>query len=111
MPNTETDTLAFVAYTARILVAFIIIPVRSKTPFAPICTSYSINSEVDGTLGGVVPVNAIRIPTAVVPLFKTFNENTEKVFDGTVYTAVHVVALKAACPNNPVAIVNSPSII
>jgi hypothetical protein len=68
MPNALTDTLAVFAYNTNRLPAFIIKPVLSRTPDAPTCTSYSINSAVVG----VVPAaSAILTVAVVVPLFKT----------------------------------------
>jgi hypothetical protein len=55
--------------------------------------------------------NATLTDTVVVPLLQRLIPNTVKVVAGTVYSVVFVAAAKAACPNNPVAIVESPSIV
>jgi hypothetical protein len=100
MPNALTETDDPEVYTTSNFPAFIISPVLSNTPFGSMVTSYSIYSAAVGVAN---VDNAILTVHADVPLFKTLTENTVKVFGGTVYTVVFVIALSAAWPNKPVA--------
>jgi hypothetical protein len=74
------------------LPAFIITPVLSNTPLAPICASYSIYSAL---VGDVEAASATLTVAVVVPLLHRLMLHTVKVLLGTVYNVVLVAAASA----------------
>ena len=83
-------------------------PVLSKTPFAPICASYSMYSA---DVGVAASARATRIDAIELPLLQILTDTRLKYPKGTEYNVVSVAADNAACPNNPVAIIDSTLII
>jgi hypothetical protein len=91
--------------TINLFVESTTIPVRSKTAFAGIVTSYSKNAL---SAGAVLPdadvvVSAKRTVTADAFLLHNDTLTTANVVAGQVYKFVYVIAAKSAIPNLPVA--------
>jgi hypothetical protein len=102
---TALTPVALERTTINLLVESTTIPVRSKTEFAGIVTSYSKNAL---SAGAVLPdpdvvVSATRAVTLVAFLLQSDTLTTANVFAGQVYKFVYVVADKSAFPNLPVA--------
>ena len=93
MPKALADTFALLAQITSNLFAFIMIPVLSNTPLAPISQLYSINSEFVGVAN---VAKATLTDTVVDPRLQRLRLNTVKVAVGTTYSVVYAAAFGAA---------------